>query len=162
MTACAARWSQLCIAARSWRRAARRRCGRGDAGQVTAFVVILAVALFAVAGLVLDGGLALSAKEQALDEAQAAARTGAQQLDLTAYRTTGTARLDPTLAQAAATTWLARANIDGTATATPTTVTVTVHATTHTQLLRLVGVDHLTVSASASATPQRGVTGAQP
>jgi Flp pilus assembly protein TadG len=162
MTASPSRWPRLYAAVRSWREAIGRRCGRGDAGQVTAFVVILALALFAVAGLVLDGGLALSAKAQALDEAQAAARTGAQQLDLTAYRTTGTARLDPTRAQAAATAWLARAGIDGTATATSTTVTVTVHATTHTQLLGLVGVDHLNVSASASATPQRGVTGAQP
>ncbi len=129
----------------------------GDAGQVTAFVVILSAALLLFAGLVLDAGLALSTKAQALDAAQAAARAGAQQLDLTQYRLTGTARLDPVPAAAAARRWLSAAGLDGDVTATTTKVTVTVHASRRTQLLRLVGVGELHVSATAVSTPRLGV-----
>jgi hypothetical protein len=136
-----------------------RAVGRDDAGQVTAFVTILVAALLLLGGLVLDGGLALSAKAQALDTAQAAARVGAQQLDLATYRSTNTARLDPTRAAAAARQWLTSAGVDGDATATTTTVTVTVHRRQRTQLLQLVGVAEIDVSATATATPVQGVTG---
>jgi Flp pilus assembly protein TadG len=130
-----------------------------DAGQVTPFVVVLCLALLAVAGLVLDAGLALSAKVQALDTAQAAARAGAQQLNLYAYRTGNVAQLDPGRAAAAARAWLASAKVDGDAAATTTAVTVTVRRTSRTQLLQLVGVSELHVSASATATAVQGVTG---
>jgi Flp pilus assembly protein TadG len=139
-------------------RRVRARTG-DDAGRVSAFVTILTVALIALAGLVLDGGLALSAKVQALDAAQAAARAGAQQLDLVAYRTGNATRLDPARAQAAAQDWLAAAGLQGDVSATETTVTVTVRRTSRTQLLQLVGVDSLTVSATATATAVHGVTG---
>ncbi|MGH3947516.1 MAG: pilus assembly protein TadG-related protein [Pseudonocardiaceae bacterium] len=141
--------------------ALRRANERGgdDAGHVSAFVTILTVALIAMAGLVLDTGMALSAKVQALDAAQAAARTGAQQLDLVAYRTTNTAHLDPPQAQAAAQGWLSAAGLQGEVTATTTTVTVTVRRTTRTQLLHLIGVSTLHVSATATAMPVHGVTG---
>jgi Flp pilus assembly protein TadG len=137
----------------------RHRTGGGDAGSVTPFVVLLSVALLAVAGLVLDAGLAISAKVQALDTAQAAARAGAQQLDLYAYRTRGITRLDPVRAASAARAWLASAGVPGDASATATTVTVTVRRTSRTQLLQLVGVGSLNVSASATAIAVQGVTG---
>lgn len=129
-----------------------------DAGQVTAFVTILAVALLAVAGLVLDAGTALSVKTDALDQAQAAARVGAQQLDLTAWRTHNQIALDPTRAATAAKSWLATNHLTGQATATTAEVTVTVHRTTTTQLLGLVGVHQLRVTATATAVARRGVT----
>ncbi|GIE93897.1 pilus assembly protein TadG-related protein [Paractinoplanes rishiriensis] len=149
MIAVAVRWIQ-------------RRTGGGDAGQVTPFAVILTIALLAVAGLVLDGGLALSAKVQALDVAQAAARAGAQQLDLVQYRTTNVAVLDPTRAASAARAWLAAAGVAGDARATTATVTVTVRRTSNTQLLQLVGVRQLRVSASATATAVQTVTAPNP
>ncbi len=136
----------------------RARTG-DDSGRVSAFVVVVSVALIAFAGLVLDAGLALSAKVQALDAAQAAARAGAQQLNLTAYRTSNVAELDPPQAEAAARGWLQAANLQGTVTATTTTVTVTVHRTHQTQLLQLIGVRSLEVSATATATAIQGVTG---
>ncbi len=139
-------------------RRVRARTG-DDAGQVTPFVVILTIALIAFAGLVLDAGMALSAKVQALDAAQAAARAGAQQLNLTAYRESNIAELDPPRAEAAARDWLSAAGLDDTVTATTTTVTVTVRRTTRTQLLQLVGVNSLDVSATATATAVHGVTG---
>ncbi|MET7949426.1 pilus assembly protein TadG-related protein [Micromonospora sp. NPDC005324] len=140
-----------------WRRL-RERTG-DDAGQVTPFAVLMTIALLAVAGLVLDAGMALTEKTRALDIAQAAARAGAQELDLYQYRTTNVAELDPARAASAARAWLASAGANGEATATTTTVTVTVRRTSRTQLLQLVGVRQLDVSASASATAVQGVTG---
>ncbi|WP_242625221.1 pilus assembly protein TadG-related protein [Krasilnikovia cinnamomea] len=135
------------------------RAGGVDGGQVTPFVGLLSVALVAVAGLVLDAGLAISAKVQALDVAQSAARAGAQQLDLNAYRTRGITRLDTGRAVSAARSWLASAGMSGDATATATTVTVTVRRDSRTQILHLVGVRSLHVTASATATAVHGVTG---
>lgn len=143
------------VRARRW---LRGRVG-GDAGQVTPFAVLMTIALLAVAGLVLDAGLALAEKVRALDVAQAAARAGAQELDLFKYRTANVAELDPARAASAARAWLASAGVDGDATATTTTVTVTVRRTTSTQLLQIVGVGELHVSASASATAVQGVSG---
>lgn len=131
----------------------------GDSGQVTPFALLMTVALVAVAGLVLDAGLALSEKVRALDLAQAAARAGAQALDLAKYRTSNVAELDPTRAAATARSWLVQAGADGHASATNTTVTVTVRRTSDTQLLQLVGVRVLHVTASATATAVKGVTG---
>lgn len=131
----------------------------GDSGQVTPFAVIMIITLMAVGGLVLDAGLALSQKVRALDLAQAAARAGAQKLNLDEYRTSGIAELEPASAAAAARDWLATAGVDGNATATTTTVTVTVRRTSRTQLLQLVGVRQLAVSATATATAVQGVNG---
>ncbi len=135
----------------------RERTG-GDAGQVTPFAVLMTIALLAVAGLVLDAGLALSEKVRALDLAQAAARAGAQELNLYEYRTSNIAELDPAQAAAAARAWLTSAGVDGEATANTTTVTVTVWRTSNTQLLQIVGVRQLTVSATATATAVQGTT----
>jgi len=131
----------------------------GDAGQITGFAIFMIIMLMAVGGLVLDAGLALSQKVRALDLAQAAARAGAQKLNLYEYRTSGVAELDPAGAAGAARAWLATAGVDGTASATTTTVTVTVRRSSRTQLLQLVGVRQLAVSATASATAVQGVDG---
>jgi hypothetical protein len=136
----------------------RERTG-GDSGQVTAFATIMTLALLLVAGLVLDAGLALSVKVRALDVAQSAARAGAQELNLAKYRASNVAELDPGRAAAAARAWLTTAGFTGQATATTQTVTVTVHGASRTQLLQLVGVRQLAVSASATATAVQGVTG---
>lgn len=135
----------------------RERTG-DDSGQVTAFAVLMIVALLAVAGMVLDAGLALTQKVRALDIAQAAARAGAQELDLYQYRTNNVAVLDPARAASAARAWLSSAGATGEATATTTTVTVTVRRTSRTQLLQIVGVRQLAVSASATATAVQVVT----
>ncbi|WP_433533681.1 pilus assembly protein TadG-related protein [Micromonospora sp. CA-263727] len=119
----------------------------------------MTVALLAVAGLVLDAGMALTEKVRALDLAQAAARAGAQELDLYQYRTRNVAELDPTRAATAARAWLVSAGADGEATATTTTVTVTVRRSSRTQLLQIVGVRQLAVSATATATAVQGVAG---
>ena len=129
----------------------------GDQGQITVFTVLIMAALLLVTGLVLDAGLALSSKTQALDVAQSAARAGAQQLDVAAYRADGTLLLDRAGATAAAQRWLSTAGMTGQVTVTGTNVSVTAHTSRRTQLLSIVGVRTLSVSASATATAQRGV-----
>ena len=132
------------------------RDGHRDEGTVTAFTVILTTALLACTGLVLDGGLALTARVRAVGLAQEAARTGAQELDLAAYRTTGTLTLRPDTAVAAAQAYLTTAGATGTVIAGPTTVTVTVTLDQPTALLTLIGLRslRLTGHATALATPR--------
>src|SRR4051794_14896822 len=86
----------------------------GDSGQITPFAIVMIITMMAVGGLVLDAGLALSQKVRALDLAQAAARAGAQKLNLYEYRTSGVAELDPPSATATARAWPASAGVDGT------------------------------------------------
>ncbi|HUA96280.1 MAG TPA: pilus assembly protein TadG-related protein [Acidimicrobiales bacterium] len=133
----------------------RGRLGESNSGMVTAFVVIFAVALLVMAGLVLDGGLALSAKVRAIDDAQAAARAGAQAINIPLYRSTGQITLDPAEARADVEQYLARAGQSGTVTVNGDQVMVTITVTQHTQLLSLAGIDHLTVSGSGTATAEQ-------
>jgi len=127
------------------------RTAERDEGTVTAFAVILTSALLACIGLVVDGGLALTAKVRAVGLAQEAARSGAQDIDLTAYRANGRLALRQDAAIADARAFLTRAGATGTATATLDSVTVTVDTEQPTTLLRLVGITTLRVSAHATA-----------
>jgi hypothetical protein len=132
------------------------RLGEGESGMVTAFVVIFTLALLLMAGLVLDGGLTLAAKIQAIDDAQGAARAGAQAIDIPTYRATGQITLDPTEATADAQRYLANAGHTGTIAVNGNQVTVTVSITQPTQILSLAGVDRLTVTGTGSATAEQG------
>jgi hypothetical protein len=131
----------------------------GEAGMVTAFVVIFTSALILLAGLVFDGGLTLAAKVQAIDEAQAAARAGAQALDLTSYRATGQVVLDPAAATADAEAYLAATSHIGTVTVSGDQVTVTVRISQPTQILGIAGIGSLTVSGTGTARAEQGVQG---
>ncbi|GAA1029191.1 MULTISPECIES: TadE/TadG family type IV pilus assembly protein [Amycolatopsis] len=146
--------------------ASLRRRVRGlrddEDGRVTAFVVIMAVAALLFSGLVLDGGLALAAKVRAIGEAQEAARAGAQEIDLTAYRADGTLRLLPQQASAAARNYLAAAGHAGTVSVAGNTVNVSVTITQPTQLLGLAGLASITVTGTGQAQPQRGISGVLP
>ena len=131
-----------------------------ESGQVTAFVVVMVAALILCAGLVIDGGLTLAAKVRATDEAQAAARAGAEEIDLTTYRQSGTVVLDPVQATDAAEQYLATTGDSGQVSVVGDTVTVSVEATQATQILGMAGLHSFTVSGSAKATAVRGITGA--
>ncbi|MFE9690667.1 pilus assembly protein TadG-related protein [Micromonospora sp. NPDC005806] len=135
-----------------------RRLRDDDRGQVTPWTIAGVLIVLILAGLVLDLGLGMSDKVRVLDLAQAAARAGAREIDLNTYRRTGTVQLDPTQAATAARAFLAQAGVPGTATASTTTVTVTITTRRPTQLLTLVGITSLPVSATATATPLTGVT----
>ncbi|MEU5259756.1 pilus assembly protein TadG-related protein [Amycolatopsis sp. NPDC021455] len=138
--------------------ARRAACWRADDGQVSAFVVVLVVGLLALAGLGLDGGLALAAKVRATGQAESAARAGAQAIDLAAYRATGTLRLVPAEADGLARRYLAGIGATGEVTATVDTVTVNVTTSQRTQLLSLISIPSIGAHGSGAAHPQRGVT----
>ncbi|MGI5506470.1 pilus assembly protein TadG-related protein [Lentzea sp. CA-135723] len=127
-------------------------------GQVTAYVVTIAVAALAFGGLVLDGGLALAAKVRAMGHAQEAARAGAQEIDLAAYRADGTLRLLPIQAGTAANKHLAASGHTGSVAVTGNTVTVIVTIHQPPQLLGLFTVDTITVTGRGEAQPQRGIS----
>jgi hypothetical protein len=134
-----------------------RRLRDDQNGRVTAFVVIIVTAVLMFAGLVLDGGLALAAKVRAIGEAQEAARSGAQEIDLAAYRADGTLRLEPQQANTAAHNYLAAAGHTGTVSIVGNTVTVSVTVSQPTQLLGLVGIGSITVIGTGQAEPRQAV-----
>jgi hypothetical protein len=139
----------------------RQKCGR-DSGQVTAFVVVMAAALILMIGLVLDGGLTLAARERALGQAQEAARAGAQAINLAIYRQDGDLVLNPAQAQGDADAYLASIGATGTVAATGGRVTVTVTIVQPMQILDAAGLHAVTVHATASAVPVRGIDGPLP
>lgn len=128
---------------------------RRETGFATVFTITVFVTLLLFAGLVLDGGLALSGKVTALDEAQQAARAGAQALDLGVFRASGATTLNSQAAIAAAQGYLAHTGDSGTVQVTGETVTVSVTHAQHTQLLSLAGLNTITVHATATATAEQ-------
>ncbi len=134
----------------------------GEEGMVSAFVLAAMIGLFAVVSLGLDPGEAYAAKIRAIGQAEEAARAGAQQIDLTAYRTSGILQLDPAAAEQAAQRFLTAEGETGTVTATTNQVSVTITTAYRTQLWQLVGVDTIAVHATGTAVPQRGITGPEP
>lgn len=142
----------------SYRARSRRNPSPRDDGQITAYVVVFASALVLLIGLVFDGGLTLSARERAMDEAQEAARAGAQGINLTAYRASGTLELSNTVAVADAETYLNRIGAAGVVTVTGNVVTVTVTIVQPMQILEAAGLRAVTVHGTASAEPVRGIS----
>jgi Flp pilus assembly protein TadG len=129
---------------------------RRDEGQVTAFVAVLLLALLVMLGLVTDGGRALAARVQVTNEAQEAARAGAQALDLAAYRRDGTVRLDPAGAEQRVLAYLSATGDSATAVRVAgDLVSVTVVRVEPTRLLMLAGLGrvHATGTGTARAEP---------
>ncbi len=130
----------------------RRQAGKEpNRGSLSAFVVLLTVALVAVVGLVACGGQLLSAREAALSEAEQAARAGAAVVSAQALRSGRIADGGEVAIQAAEQV-MAEDGHPGSASAEGTEVTVVVTPyPVPTPLLSLVGISSLHVSASASA-----------
>ncbi len=127
-----------------------------ERGQISVFVVGAFLALWLFTGIVVDGGLALAGKVRAMDNAQKAARTAAQQLDLAALRKDGTVRLASRQAEAAADAYIAATGDTARVEVRGNSVTVHVRHTVRTQVLRLAGLHQLTASARATARAERG------
>ena len=131
-----------------------------DRGAMSAFVVVLVVALLLLAGLVVDGGRAVNARALALDDAEQAARAGANQVDLAHLRQTGQVRLDRGEAERAARAFLVARGYDGgSVQVAPDGNSVTVEVSDHvrTVLLSLALVDDFTVEGTATARAAVGI-----
>lgn len=63
----------------TWRR-------RDEQGSATVFVIGFAIVLFMCAGLVIDGGLAINKRMRIADDAEQAARIGADSIDVEEFR----------------------------------------------------------------------------
>ena len=136
---------------RLFRRGIGGGCGRRRAderGVALVVVVLLALAILAVAGLVIDNGYALGAKRQAMNEAEQAARAGSDALNQGDLRS-GIVQVDPNQAITAAQNYLHAVGATGTVTINGSQVTVTAHQ--RTTILSAVGVDAITVQATATA-----------
>jgi hypothetical protein len=129
------------------------------------YVLAALVGLVALAGLVLDGGRFVAAREHAATVAAQAARAGAAALSPASLRSstngpTGGLGLsaDPGRARTAAERVLHTGHVTGTVTVT--TGRVRVHAVVHepTVMLAIVGVNELTGGATESARPLHGTT----
>lgn len=134
----------------------------GDRGGIgTTFVAGVAVGLIAVIALVGDGGRLLSNRRQAGDLASGAARAGAQQVDLPAFRQRGEVVLDPGSAADAAHSYLYALEASGSVSASGDTVSVTVVREVDLPLLGLVGIPVRTVSATRQARAAAGIDQAE-
>jgi Flp pilus assembly protein TadG len=135
--------------------------GRDERGEITAFLLLIFFALFAIGGLVIDGGLALAAKRRAMNEAQAAARAGANQIDEDSYRRNGSVVIDRGKAEAAARQYLVATHHERGATVdfSPDNTTVNV-SVTFTQPMTILGIGNirsLSISGNGSARNAHGV-----
>ncbi|MBD8058725.1 pilus assembly protein [Cellulomonas sp. JH27-2] len=75
---------------------------QNDRGTISVFVIGLAVALLILAGLVVDGGRAINARAAANDDAEQAARAGANQIDDAVLRSSGRVVINQDAARTAA------------------------------------------------------------
>jgi Flp pilus assembly protein TadG len=146
-----------------WLRAGWKRIGGEDPdrGAVMFWVIPIMVGLIAMAGLIVDGGNAIAARERAEDVAQQAARAGADALSPTALHDANPGQLtpDPGAARAAAQRVLDSAGIthpNVVISGDSVTVSVTVHEKT--QVLSAFGLDEVSGSASSTATALHGGT----
>jgi Flp pilus assembly protein TadG len=129
----------------------------GDAGSASIILVLITPAIFGIAGLVVDGGRALNARQQAASHAEQAARAAADAVDVDAIRTGAGLAIDPLAARRAAESYLAAAGATGTVSPGVQSVTVTVAASTQTAFFAVIGVNHISVTGTATARPARGV-----
>lgn len=126
-----------------------------ERGSVLITGLFLTIALMMVIGTAVDLGHAFIVKRELASIADDAALTGSQALDQNALHQ-GAFQLDPSQARVAALDAITRLPGESTrASATTNTITVHVSRRFPTLLLRLVGLNTLTVSAQASAAPRR-------
>lgn len=130
-----------------------------DRGSITMYTVLLAPVVLLLAGLLVDGGLAIHARQRADDIAEQAARAGANDIDEATLRRTGKAEIKTATACRKAMTLLASyRQITGSpnCSAAPQQVTVTVHITVQSRLLGIIGINAFNMQGTASAHPDEG------
>ena len=83
------------LQARRRRRGSAAVRARAERGSVTVFVVVFAIAVVFLLALILDGGVAMNAKQRAADIAGQAARAAADTINVATLRSTGAAVMAP-------------------------------------------------------------------
>ncbi len=127
---------------------------RSDRGDVLIAGLLLSIALLLLTGVAVDVGDAFIARRHLVSLADQAALSASQELDLDALHN-GHLALDPERAQAVALqTSASEPGTEGIAEATSTSIRVRISQPMPTTLLRLVGLSHITIVATATATPR--------
>ncbi|MDL4814744.1 TadE/TadG family type IV pilus assembly protein [Actinomadura opuntiae] len=148
---------------RALRRAAARARVRDDRGTIAMYTVLFTPIVLMLAGLLVDGGLAIHARQRAADLAEQAARAGANEIDTDALRATGEPVLDPGRARTAACDLLGASGTEVAASrcdADQQQVTVTVEITVKPQILGIIpGLGSFTLSSTETAHPVTGGNG---
>lgn len=132
---------------------------QGDDGAATLWMVFGTIIIFAVAGLVFDGGTLISGKRDTINDAEEAARAGAQAIDAGSVLAGTGPQLDPAAAVARAEQFLATNGWSGTATADNTSVTVTITRQQPMTFLQTFGLGERTITGTATARPQQSFAG---
>lgn len=127
-----------------------------EAGVVTVFVVALMTVFIALGGLVVDGGVMLDARRRAVNEAEAAARAGAQILSPERVRSGGS-DVSVTGAEDAVRRYVAATGHDARAAVTADTVEVTVSFRQPLLILGAFGLVSPVVRGTARVEAVRGV-----
>jgi Flp pilus assembly protein TadG len=131
---------------------------RDERGSATVFVIGFAIVLFLCAGLVIDGGLAINKRMRVADDAEQAARIGADSIDVAQFRRTETLVIDQQLARQRIAGYLGSLGYGGgnwSADIRAGRVSVNVKDTSRTFILNLFNVQ-FPVRASAEAVPDTG------
>lgn len=128
----------------------------GDTGSVTLFMVVIAVALLACVGLVVDGTGRVRALQSADSAAQEAARAAGQAIAPANLVEGPTLQVDTAAAARAARSYLSTAGVRGTVVVTGQTIRVSTVATYDPVFLTMLGP--MTLDGSATAQLTRGVT----
>jgi Flp pilus assembly protein TadG len=131
---------------------------RDERGSATVFVIGFAIVLFLCAGLVIDGGLAINKRMRIADDAEQAARIGADSINVSEFRRTETLVIDQQLARQRISGYLADLGYGSgqwAAEVRDGEVAVSVRDTSKTYILSLFGI-RFPVRAAAEAVPDTG------
>ena len=139
----------------------RRRLPGAEFGQALVWAAVMLPFLFIpVVGLTIDGGIALNARRELQNVADAAARAGAMQVDVRTYRESAgtTVVLDQASARQVAAEYLAqRPGLSAAVQTDPRRVIVEVSREVPTAFLRIAGVTTVRIGAVAPAEVRHGV-----
>jgi len=124
-----------------------------ERGSLSAFFAVVVLASLVMIGLAVDGGHKAQATQRAVAVADEAARAGGNAIDVLAATQSGSTRVDPVAAVAAAQAYLSAAGVSGAVTVDDGGQTLTVETTLQVQtvFLNIVGVDVLTVTGRGAA-----------
>ena len=107
------------------------------------------------AGLVIDGGMGINARMRVADDAEQAARAGANAVNVDQLRSGGALAVDPGLARLYAQDFLSARGYPASQfsiTVNANTVAIEVRDTSETTMLKLIGINQYPVTARATAT----------
>jgi uncharacterized membrane protein len=135
-------------------------------GQTIVWTAIMLPLFLTTVGLVADGGLVFAARRELQNVADSAARAGAQQVDVRAYRESRgrSVVLDEPAARRVAAEYGAsqQPGLDVRVEVAPQRVRVQISHDTPTSFTRIVGIERVRVTASATAEVQHGIERGEP